>query len=90
MAGNEFNNEWLRVFPTLNEAQKRWVGGILSSEIGFGGVDIVSRATGLSKTTIIKGKKEVKNSKKPFSSEQVRSFGGGRKNIQLRRCEKIS
>ena len=83
MAGNEFNNEWLRVFPTLNEAQKRWVGGILSSEIGFGGVDIVSRATGLSKTTIIKGKKEVKNSKKPFSSEQVRSFGGGRKNIQL-------
>ena len=37
MAGNEFNNEWLRVFPTLNEAQKRWVGGILSSEIGFGG-----------------------------------------------------
>ena len=39
MVGNEFNNEWLRVFPTLNEAQKRWVGGILSSKIGFGGND---------------------------------------------------
>ena len=83
MAGNEFNKEWLKVFPTFNEAQKRWVAGILASEIGFGGVEIVNQATGLSKTTIIKGKKEVKDSKKPLSLDQIRNSGGGRRNIQV-------
>ena len=74
----ELNKDWLKLFPTLNESQRRWLSGILASEIGYGGIDAVSSATGISKTTIIKGKKEVKNSKK-LSSEKIRETGGGRK-----------
>ena len=73
--------EWLKIFSTFSEAQKRWVAGIISSEIGHGGVNTVSSATGLSKTTIIKGKKEVKSSKGPLSLERIRNEGGGRKKL---------
>lgn len=74
----EVSKDWLKIFPTLTESQKRWVAGMLSSEIGHGGVDIVSRATNISKTTIIKGKKEVKHSKN-LLLERVRKHGGGRR-----------
>ena len=75
----ENSKDWLKVFPTFNESQKRWVAGILASEIGFGGLDIISKLTGMSKTTIIKGKREVKNSSGSLSLERVRITGGGRK-----------
>ena len=75
------SKEWLKIFSTFSEAQKRWVAGIISSEIGHGGVNTVSSATGLSKTTIIKGKKEVKSSKGPLSLERIRNEGGGRKKL---------
>ena len=51
----------------------------MASEIGYGGIEAVSCATSISKTTIIKGRKEVKNSKK-LSSERIREIGGGQKN----------
>ena len=78
---DEVSKNWLKIFPTFNESQKRWVASILALEIGYGGVDIVSKATGLSKTTIIKGKKEVK-SKSPLPL-YVRREGGGRKQLLL-------
>ena len=43
---------WLKFFQTLNESQKRWPSGPLASEIGYGGVETVSTATNVSKTTI--------------------------------------
>ena len=72
------SKDWLKLLPTLNEAQKRWLAGILASEIGYGGVGILSVATNISKTTIIKGKKEVKASKLSLSLD-IRKKGGGRK-----------
>ena len=74
------SKDWLKVLATLNEAQRRWVAGILASEIGYGGVEIVSAATGISRPTIIKGKKEVKSSKK-LLLDRSRDAGGGRKSI---------
>ena len=44
------SKEWLKVLSTLSESQKRWVVANLALEIGYGGVDIVSNATGVSKT----------------------------------------
>lgn len=76
------SKEWLKVLSTLSESQKRWVAANLALEIGYGGVDIVSNATGMSKTTIIKGKREVKSSRK-LLSERVRIEGGGRKGAAL-------
>lgn len=77
----EVGKEWLNIFPALSESQKRWVAGALSLEIGHGGVLIVQEISGLSRPTIIKGRKEVKSAKVPFELERIRSPGGGRKNI---------
>ena len=52
MIVNEISKEWIQGFSFLNEPQKRWFAAIKSQELGYGGVSAVSRATGLSRTTI--------------------------------------
>ena len=44
---------------TLNERSRRLWAGNESLSIGYAGIEIVSRATGLSRSTIIKGMKEI-------------------------------
>lgn len=72
--------DWLKAFEILNETQKRWFAAIKSVELGYGGVSIVSRATGLSRTTITRGIDEVK-SEKPLIQDRIRVHGAGRKSI---------
>jgi len=76
---NEVSNEWLKVFSTLNEPQKRWFAAVKSSELGYGGISKVSQATCLSRTTITQGVKEVKDKKQLTNSNRIRREGGGRK-----------
>ena len=71
-------NEWLKVFESLDESQRRWFAALKAQELGYGGVSSVSRATKLSRTTITRGIEEV-TSKKSLSKDRVRSIGGGRK-----------
>jgi transposase len=62
----------------LNERQRRlWAAGEAVS-LGYGGVSIVSRATGLSRTTITQGIDELQN-KPRLAEHRVRREGGGRK-----------
>ena len=75
---DQISREWLKFFQTLNESQKRWFAAVKSLELGRCGISLVSQATGLSRTTITKGVKEIKSSKKNLESERVRSIGGGR------------
>jgi len=64
----------------LSEKDKRlWIASE-SITIGRGGDTIVSQATGLSRVTISKGKKEIKN-KVEKSSKRIRKAGGGRKRL---------
>lgn len=79
MDKNEISEEWLALFWTLNESQKRWSAGIKSLEIGYGGVSKVSQATGLSRTTITQGLKDIKSKKIESAPDRIRSKGGGRK-----------
>lgn len=72
--------EWIKAFSVLGESQKRWFAAVKSIELGYGGVSCVSRATGLSRTTILKGVNELEENK-DLSKERVRSKGGGRKTI---------
>ena len=53
MAIKEDYTLWLKIFQTLNEAQKRWFAAEKSLELGYGGVKRISELTGLSRTTII-------------------------------------
>jgi len=80
MEENEkISKEWLKVFSTLTESQKRWFAAVKSFELGYGGISQVSQFSRLSRTTITQGRKEVKDRKNLSSSDQIRCQGGGRK-----------
>ncbi|MDR3343052.1 MAG: hypothetical protein LBT14_09770, partial [Treponema sp.] len=48
-----------KMVPLLNEKQKRLYFATEAEALGWGGTKAVSRLTGVSQTTIIKGKKEI-------------------------------
>jgi hypothetical protein len=80
MENSKISKEWLKAFSLLNEIQKRWFAAEKSIEIGYGGTTEVSLITGLSRTTIIQGRKELKKSINPdLPPSKVRKEGGGRK-----------
>ena len=82
MNSEQIQASWLRFFSTLDEAQRRWAASAKSLEMGYGGVSEISRITGLSRTTINLGIKELQQHaplrKKP---DQIRRKGGGRKAV---------
>ncbi len=61
-----------------------------AEDIGHGGVMLVSQASGISRKTVIKGKKEYKELKKSAKLtgvakvivERIRKEGGGRKDLK--------
>ncbi|MCL2117578.1 MAG: ISAzo13 family transposase [Planctomycetaceae bacterium] len=71
-----------RKFHTLrlewNERQRRLWAASEAMCLGHGGISIVARATGLSRPTILKGIKELKNNKR-LTENRVRREGSGRK-----------
>lgn len=72
--------EWLKAFTFLNEMQKRLFAAEKSIELGYGGISEVNRATGLSRTTITQGRKELLSSKRlDLPPRNIRKKGGGRK-----------
>lgn len=81
MQKDEISGEWLTLFNTLSESQKRWYAAVKSFELGYGGVSKVSRATGLSRTTVTQGVKEVESKDLNMAEDRIRSKGGGRKTV---------
>ena len=75
----EISNEWIKVFGSLNEPQKRWFAAEKSIELGYGGISKVSLITGLSRTTITQGCKELSSEKSlPNLDDRLRIKGAGR------------
>lgn len=79
-----------KVLSILNERQKRLYLAMEAEDIGHGGVLIVSKASNISRKTIIKGKKELREYKKMDNTviadeiltvDRIRRQGGGRKDI---------
>jgi len=64
--------------PALNERQRRLWAGTEANHLGFGGMAIVIRATGLSYLTVARGMKEASQAPS-LPVERVRIAGGGRK-----------
>ncbi len=71
---------WLKIFQVLDENKKRWFAAEKACEIGRGGINYISELTGMSRTTITKGMKELKKSK-ILPDEMIRHSGGGRKSL---------
>ncbi len=74
----EIKQRYERVATELNERTRRLLAASEALAIGWGGVSMVSRATGLSRPVIIQGIKEVQEGAK-VGEGRVRRKGGGRK-----------
>lgn len=69
--------------PFLDEKSKRLYAAAESKVLGRGGIAIVSKATGISRTTISSGLKEL-NSNNTVDTHRIRQKGGGRKKAVLK------
>jgi len=67
------------MLPLLDEKQKRIYLATEAESLGFGGLKAVHKLTGVSMTTIIRGKKELQEGNLEHS--RIRKSGGGRKTI---------
>ena len=77
--------EWVAVFNTLPELQKRWFAAVKALELGHGGISKINRVTGLSRMTITKGVQEVEGKEVLSLADESRNRerGGGRKKIEV-------
>jgi hypothetical protein len=69
---------WLRILPTLPEAQRRWLAGAKALELGRGGLTLVQEATGFSVNTVATGMREVRKGLPTAAPERLRREGAGR------------
>jgi hypothetical protein len=70
--------KWLRLKPSLDERMKRLWAGTEAEAIGYGGVALVARATGLAISTVRKGRDEVRAGARPADVVRVRRSPGKR------------
>jgi transposase len=68
------------MLPHLDEKQKRLFLATEADSIGHGGVKLIHEITGVSQTTIIRGKKEIRSGL-TANTNRIRDNGGGRKKI---------
>jgi len=69
------------MLPLMDEKQARLFLASCANSLGHGGLKKVCEISGFSKTTVIKGKKELAN-EEYLPKEQIRKPGGGRKKLE--------
>ena len=79
-AQSPLEKKYAQLGPYLNERQRRLVAAADAQLLGRGGISEVSLASGLSRTTIHRGLRELQGD--PIPHERVRETGGGRKPIK--------
>jgi hypothetical protein len=83
MADDEEYATWLKVLATLDEVRARWYVAQKAIELGHGGLQKVHALTGISRPTITKGMRELRDPKGLRISERLRRAGGGRKRLEV-------
>jgi hypothetical protein len=79
MNTNTLQEKYATLAPMLNERTRRIWAATEARAIGYGGIAQVMRATGLSRSTIVRGLREIETSDPPLAPERIRRPGGGRK-----------
>ncbi len=72
----------LRVLGTLNEAQARWYVAQAAIARGRGGLQAMAELSGMSRTTILRGVRELTQGGPLEQRDRVRAPGGGRKRLE--------
>jgi hypothetical protein len=70
-----------RVLAELNERNRRRFAGVLANQQGRGGTSQLAAVTGLSRTTIARGRCEIERSNKTLPSK-IRRSGAGRLRVE--------
>lgn len=66
----------------LDEQQRRWFVAVEANRISWGGVRLLSQITGMDEKTIERGQQELERKLADRPTEQVRSAGGGRPQVE--------
>lgn len=66
----------------LDEQQRRWYVALEVEQLGHGGIEWMSKITGLSIPTIRRGQQELADELAKRPMERVRQPGGGRKAVE--------
>jgi len=82
MSGESCDREMLKLLATLDEGQRRWFLAREALRLGRGGIRRVCAATGVSKPTVIKGLKELRQRTLRPTARGIRRTGGGRKPLE--------
>lgn len=72
----ELKQKFALIWPHLDERARRMMAANEARQLGYGGVSKISRACGLSRVTITKGIRELRN--RPLTAGRIRHPGGGR------------
>jgi len=64
--------------PALTERSRRLWAATEAKALGHGGIALVERATGISRSTIQRGMRELESDEAPLDPERTRRRGGGR------------
>jgi hypothetical protein len=81
---NSLRQKYANISPYLNEHSRRIWAASEAKAIGFGGRQIVHKATGLSCNTISKGLAELISPVSKPLNMRIRKAGGGRKSLMLK------
>src|SRR5262245_60642187 len=76
-ATTQMHAEINRLAATLDERNRRRFVGLWASYLGYGGVQQMAWVTGMSRTTILRGQREIERDDDE-SQGRVRARGGGR------------
>lgn len=79
MREKALREKFAAILPLMNERQRRILAAAEARGYGRGGVQVVARATGMSRQTIYRGLTDLEAGGAP--SERVRAAGGGRKQL---------
>jgi hypothetical protein len=82
MVTEEGNDLLLKVLGALNEAQARWYVAREAMARGRGGLKALHELTGMSRPTILRGMRELRERGALNTGERIRESGGGRKRLE--------
>ena len=70
-----------RLVAVLGEKHRRQFAGLLASHFGYGGIQYLSKITGLTRQTIRRGKREIERANVVLDG-RIRAPGGGRHKVE--------
>ena len=71
-----------RLVAGADERNRRLLAGFLAQQCGHGGVALLARVTGLSRRTILRGRRELQQTRGTADGARIRRPGGGRKPVE--------